>query len=702
MSNEKETPEAPPNARQGRRLSVTMLGGRDIKGGGSGPDNTVSAKSVINKPLAGVGVVSRRRSIVSATETFDREVLNKLTDKPSSKIAKAIQTPLSQCVQLLGEIMHMDDLPIAVHDSVEKVLQMLGEPESLLIVKLPDSDKGKATIGMDEASKKWFEEFLANAPEIDDKSETSSVAGSEGDQSPKAGNRVGDGDGDDGEDFSKTGESLGGTQKGTISTARRRRQMKAAMSDIAPSQIAKEEDEDEDDDDFELEPGEGEAETKKSSSARWSLVKSTMTPLMRWIAQGSKRRKKKNRLGNNEESFNESGRVSTSSSIVSRHKSDVHRKSLLDLTEKKSVRVDGDGKSPQCLEIAIPVIQGMQDDTVEPVQKFFEQQHFDAWHFDVFELHRITNNHSLWFIGMILFEHYKVIDIFQINTTHLSNFLLYLEENYCHDKGAPNPYHNSIHAADVLQTTAHFCTTGPVQKRLRVIHGFALFIAAMGHDYRHPGKTNAFLIHTQDDIAITYNDMSVLENFHAAELFKVLRENNTNILSGMDRQELRTFRSMVVKTILATDLAQGFEYVGLFKGHVQTGHAFESEESKQLLMAMIMKVADVSHPCKQWHVHFNWSELISEEFFIQGDLEIKEGMPISPLCDRTTHFLPKSQLDFIDFVVRPSVEVFSEYCSSEASVWVNTMNDNYGKWKAMYELEKLKRKATKASQVTPG
>ena len=78
-----------------------------------------------------------------------------------------------------------------------------------------------------------------------------------------------------------------------------------------------------------------------------------------------------------------------------------------------------ESKGPQCLEIAIPVIQGMQDDTVEPVQNFFEQQHFDAWHFDVFELHRITNNHSLWFIAMILFEHYKVIDIFQINTAYL-------------------------------------------------------------------------------------------------------------------------------------------------------------------------------------------------------------------------------------------------------------------------------------------
>lgn len=389
-----------------------------------------------------------------------------------------------------------------------------------------------------------------------------------------------------------------------------------------------------------------------------------------------------------------------------RARSDVHRKSLRELAggpaesgrspgiiqnqiraaekkdrERSRSERSRSQKSPQMLEISIPQMRDMQDETIQPLQKFFEAQHFDAWHFNVFELEKLTKNHSLWFLGMILLEHYKIVDIFQIDQGKLSNFLLNLEENYCYDKDTPNPYHNHIHAADVLQTVAHFSTCGPIQKRLRVIHGFALFVAAMGHDYKHPGRTNAFLIHTQNEIAITYNDMSVLENFHAASLFKVLMEDNTNILSGMDNKELRTFRNMCVKTILATDLATGFEYVGLFKSHVTTGHAFDSEESKLLLISLIMKVADVSHPCKQWEVHAQWSELISNEFFLQGDLEMEKGMPISPLCDRSKHHLPKSQCDFVDYVVRPCVDVFSEYCKSD--LWKNTMQENYDRWKGM-------------------
>ena len=134
--------------------------------------------------------------------------------------------------------------------------------------------------------------------------------------------------------------------------------------------------------------------------------------------------------------------------------------------------------------MALPMIRGMKDDSVEPVQKFFESNSFDAWEFDLFELEVLTKNHSLWFLGMILFEHYKIVDIFKINTNKLSNFLLHLESTYQYDKTNNNPYHNQTHGADVLQTTAHFCTTGPIQKRLRVIHGFAVFVAAMGHDYR--------------------------------------------------------------------------------------------------------------------------------------------------------------------------------------------------------------------------
>lgn len=38
------------------------------------------------------------------------------------------------------------------------------------------------------------------------------------------------------------------------------------------------------------------------------------------------------------------------------------------------------------------------------------------------------------------------------------------------------------------------------------------------------------------------------------------------------------------------------------------------------------------------------------------------GISLSPLCNRNEKNLPKSQCDFIDFIVRPCVSIFSSYC----------------------------------------
>ncbi|CAD7960326.1 unnamed protein product [Amoebophrya sp. A120] len=52
-----------------------------------------------------------------------------------------------------------------------------------------------------------------------------------------------------------------------------------------------------------------------------------------------------------------------------------------------------------------------------------------------------------------------------------------------------------------------------------------LFAAAI-HDYQHPGVSNAFLVRTKHPIALRYNDSAILENHHVAAAFYLMLENS--------------------------------------------------------------------------------------------------------------------------------------------------------------------------------
>ena len=58
---------------------------------------------------------------------------------------------------------------------------------------------------------------------------------------------------------------------------------------------------------------------------------------------------------------------------------------------------------------------------------------------------------------------------------------------------------------------------------LSKIHMASFLIAAMIHDFKHPGLNNGYLMNTDDKIALTYNDVSVLENYHIAQAFKAIQ-----------------------------------------------------------------------------------------------------------------------------------------------------------------------------------
>ena len=61
-----------------------------------------------------------------------------------------------------------------------------------------------------------------------------------------------------------------------------------------------------------------------------------------------------------------------------------------------------------------------------------------------------------------------------------------------------------------------------------------MLIAAACHDHEHPGQGNAFLIDTRHELAVRYNDVSVLENHHIASTFAYISQEKYNIFRNFN------------------------------------------------------------------------------------------------------------------------------------------------------------------------
>ena len=148
--------------------------------------------------------------------------------------------------------------------------------------------------------------------------------------------------------------------------------------------------------------------------------------------------------------------------------------------------------------------------------------------------------------------------------------------------------------------------------------------------------TNTFHINDSTDIAITYNDISVLENFHASTLFKTIRKSDRNIFENLSSIDYKIIRKRIVSEILATDMALHGKVISLIKSKICfnendkiyrlnliSGDERTRSDEQQSLLDFMIHLADLAHNTRQFHISVKWVELLSEEFWRQGDLEKK-------------------------------------------------------------------------------
>lgn len=280
-----------------------------------------------------------------------------------------------------------------------------------------------------------------------------------------------------------------------------------------------------------------------------------------------------------------------------------------------------------------------------------------------------------------LFDNMVNLSTLNIPLKKFENFLVALSENY-HNV----PFHNFYHATCVTHFTYMLINNSDKKSCLSNYQTFAIMLSATAHDVDHPGNTNMFEINKQSELAILYNDTSVLEHHHCATTFKLMHKSENNIFQNMSFTLRSELRKIIISSILATDMMY---HVTLVEEMAKRNVDWEIDTfpEQQFFGKILVHAADLSNPVRPFHLAKEWASKVSEEFNHQGRMEKTMGLPVSTfLLTPDTKALAKNEAFFSEKVVAPMWRGLATLFPNFQHL-VDQIDSNIDTWKNL--LEKL-------------
>eukprot|EP00922_Rhytidocystis_sp_ex-Travisia-forbesii_P058335 GHVS01086236.1.p1 GENE.GHVS01086236.1~~GHVS01086236.1.p1 ORF type:complete len:420 (+),score=43.54 GHVS01086236.1:40-1260(+) len=293
-----------------------------------------------------------------------------------------------------------------------------------------------------------------------------------------------------------------------------------------------------------------------------------------------------------------------------------------------------------------------------------------------------------------------------------------------------NPYHNFYHATQVFQGCHVALTKYNCKKWLRPVDELALLSGALCHDIDHPGVNNGFLKNLHHPLALLYDDLSVLEQHHAAYSFRLLSKNSSiDFRQEMSSAERTEYHKKFLLVILSTDMdtsaalaaqlkerctrsplmKQGSEEklttattaaasAGCWRWRrrsqedVQNSAATAAvsplsldatnESDRDLLLSGLIHCMDIGNVLMAPPINLMWADMVTEEFQLQVELEKKMALPVTVAIDAKTEYdRINMQISFLNYIALPRWRSLSNLTGTFGE-FVQQGEINYEEWKS--------------------
>lgn len=280
-----------------------------------------------------------------------------------------------------------------------------------------------------------------------------------------------------------------------------------------------------------------------------------------------------------------------------------------------------------------------------------------------------------------IFYKFNLMSEFNISNEKFFRFIYEVRQTY-----KKVPYHNWRHAVDVTQFVTYELITSQYDQVLTKFELFGLMVSAICHDANHDGFTNVYNVKAETPLGILFKNQSVMETHHCTISIEIISKEECNLFETLNAEDYKKMWNLIIQLILATDMARHFDLLKQFAALKDSNQfSLDIPENRILLMQLILKCGDISNVSRPFLLADKWCDVLCEEFFRQGDLEMANGMEYtSPLNDRSHLDKPKSQIGFYSFVCLPLYQATAR-AIPKLDVNVQQVQSNLAIWKKAQE-----------------
>ena len=287
-----------------------------------------------------------------------------------------------------------------------------------------------------------------------------------------------------------------------------------------------------------------------------------------------------------------------------------------------------------------------------------------------------------------LFNLMEITKTFNAKEDELDHFI-----SRCMQGFRTNPFHNFRRANAGLQLICAILKKA--QHKLPPFEEAAVILASYLHDIDHPGTTNTFQIRTSSQLALTYNDKSVLEQNSASFGAKIIQEVFSFTLGDADFSLLRT---SFINNVLKTDYTKVEKFLTKI---ANVPINWESAEFRALVAQVLTLMSDLSFAVRKWKQAEYWYDLMRDEQYQQGEMERRHGMKSEPNYDKrqkrsNTDIIVGHFKVFVIPIFQAGLRFFPEF---ETQI-MSTIQLNYETITAVLEAEQEAEKMANEQKAT--